>query len=186
MKKYKYFIPVLFLLITGIQAWATNDWFTILANRGNFSFRLPSLDYFKKDTLRSLMYMTSSSDSAIGIQIHYIDSVDLSGNTELQQYISNNSESENPVLDAFAKMTLFLTQGELTSYQHISAGSNGTIPGIEIGVRQTAEDSTVTFSFLRIYYYNKKCYTFCILSDQSKLSDLLAYREQFFNSVVIN
>ena len=168
------------------------SWVSISAPRGNFSFSFPAATT-PLDTLGLLSYnYVLPTDTTICFQVHFMDSVPISGSPDLQAMLDsaqnlNTGDTIGEVLNVYAQLFQQFTSGTVegftdTTYQSRIRGEDLAIlhPSLSAG------DSTYYFAFTRYYYYNSKFLAFTLTGPQPKLSVLNGYKNQLFASIGIN
>lgn len=197
---------------------AQSNWTTINSSRGNFSFQFPQ-NSFTLDTLGLLSYINSANnDSTISLQVNFIDTVSISGNEEMQRYMSrrfgvnnrgaaNNdpqvteiemgddgggnpcgTDSIEAVLFTYAQMYSYTTNGSIEGFI-ASDYTPCVIRGKELTIKYldlSGETENNYFVFTRYFYWNGKFLTFIVSGPESKIWELYAYKNQIFNSIIIN
>lgn len=186
-------------------------WVTINSARGNFSFSFPQ-NVSGYDTLNLLTYITTpnNSDSTISFQVNFIDSVYISGNDELQNYLysrfginqsgrlpSGDPPSPPPsdpcyvdsiqsILVTYAQMFQFTTQGTIEGFE-TSDYQPCYIRGKELAVRHPhlSGDGGYYFTFTRYFYWNNKFLAFTVTGPEERLSEIYSYKSQLFTSIII-
>lgn len=198
MKNIKSFFWLLFffcLIDTSLKAQA--NWVTINSSRGNFRFSFPH-DAQAKDTLGLLSYFDNLEDSTVAFQVNLIDSVYISGNDELQNYLSTFRSSAQPnsdpcyvdsieaVLVTYAQMYQQTTEGTIEGFV-TSNYQPCFIRGKELTIRHPnlSGDGGYYFVFTRYYYWNSRFLAFTVTGPEEKLNQLYAYKNQLFDSITI-
>jgi hypothetical protein len=166
--KFNKILSLMFFLLVSYVCKAQSNWITIFSNDGKFSFQMPSQPGLY-DTTNNVYYYLSI-DTTINMQVNYV-----TPDTAL-----------NPVdvLDLFARTLIFTTQGELVSIQDTTLFGINNINGKEIGVKYWQEEDQV-FTFVLVYYWETQLLAFTISASQTYLTDLINYKNLFFNSVLI-
>lgn len=201
----------LFLCCT---VFAQGHWVTVRSSRGNFSFLFPQYTA-PYDTLSLLTYSyVMDPDSTISFQVNFIDSVSITGNDELIQYLFTRFDIDNsnkiPISDTgkggggggggggcyvdsieavlltYAQMYQLTTEGSIEGF----VASDYTpcyIRGKELTIRHPnmTGDAGYYFSFTRYFYWNSKFLAFTVAGPEEKLADLYSYKNALFNSIAI-
>jgi hypothetical protein len=202
MKYYKFLFLFLCLQCVGkFQLIAQSNWTTINSTRGNFQFSFPQ-NVIPIDTLNLLSYFTNMEDSTIVFQVNFIDSVYISGNDELQTYLADPArqssaaqrtlsntcyvDSIETVLVTYAQMYQQTTEGTIEGFV-TSDYQPCYIRGKELTIRHPnlSGDEGYNFVFTRYYYWNSKFLAFTVTGPEEKLSQLYAYKNQFFDSIIL-
>lgn len=204
MRNAKLLFLILYLLCLGsIKLEAQASWMTVNSSRGNFRFSFPQ-DAQSNDTLGLLSYFANGGDSTLALQVNFIDSVSISGNDEMQTYLSTTFgangtaqqtlsgtspcyvDSIESVLVTYAQMYQQTTAGTIegfttTDYQPCY------IRGKELTIRHPAlsGEAGYYFVFTRYYYWNSRFLAFTVTGPEEKLSQLYAYKNQLFDSILI-
>ncbi|NJN33485.1 MAG: hypothetical protein HC817_03730 [Saprospiraceae bacterium] len=174
--------PVFLFAQDPITIGGDNNWFNVLAPRGNFSFQMPQSGYNQRDTLSTLFY-SLEIDTLLSLQVHHIGNV----HTEMpvsdpvwQQLLNQNG---GDTLRAVGAMMLLLTNGTLEGIQNITA-SGAQPPGIEIGIKYPSEKIAGNDLLIsRIYYQAGKFVAFTLTSTEGDAVRLGSYKTSFFNSI---
>jgi hypothetical protein len=168
-----------FLLVCSIfivSSCFSQTWTTINETSGNFSFQMPSTPQ-KYDTLNSLMYFYTID--SIALEVHSVCGIALTDSS-----MSPDSLGENlSPLDLFARVSLESTNGALTCNTPVTI--NGYI-GREVGFYYLSAMDVNVYTFSEVLIFRNHFVTLSITAPQSYLSELLSYKDQFFNSLQIN
>jgi hypothetical protein len=191
------------------QLLVAQSWVTINSPRGNFSFSFPT-SVPAYDTLSLLSYINIlPGDSTISFQVNYIEGVYISGNDELQNYLSvkfgiNSAgstgtssgtssttdctvDSIEAVLTTYAQMYQVTTQGTIEGLV-ASDYTPCVIRGKELTIRHPnlTGDSGYYFAFTRYFYWGTKFLAFTVSGPEEKLVNIQSYKNQLFSSIVIH
>ena len=143
-------------------------WTKIFPTVGSFSFQMPSTPQ-KYDTLNTLFYV--STVNSLAFEVHHTSGAVF------------NTALANP-LDLFAQIAVTYTNGELISNSPINV-RNG-ITGREVGILYTGEMDEQMCAFSEVVFYNNQLLTLTITAPYTYLSELLNYKDAFFNSLIIS
>ena len=193
MRCFTIYLTVL-LLFVGTNLWA--QWPVTYSSRGNFSFSMPSYPS-TIDTLTLLAYMYTAGDSGnISYHVEFIDSASISGNEELQEFLSGSAsapaadpcyvDSIETMFNAYAQLFQYHTQGTIEGFERADY-ITCSIRGRELTVRHPNlnGDGSYYFTFTRYFYWNSKLLIFTITGPEADLAALYSYKNQFFNSIYI-
>jgi hypothetical protein len=206
----KSFFTTVILLLINLAIRGQGNWVTIYSSRGGFSFSFPQNNP-SYDTLGLLTYSAGiPGDSNILFQVNFIDSVSISGNEELKQYLqsrfgvkdSNRAgsyrtqpqiekysclvDSIEAVLVTYAQTYQLTTEGTIEGFVN-SDFSPCYIRGKELTIRHPnlSGDAGYYFAFTRYFYWESKFLAFTVSGPEEQLADLYSYKNQLFNSINI-
>lgn len=153
------------------------NWITINNYDNYFTFKIPDTPIVV-DTI-NLFFCNSTIEDDIVMQVYYAKADSNFGD--------NNSDSINNPLLAFTAQFIYSTNGTLTSIDDIDL--NSTIRGKEVGITYTlvnsSNNSEIIYVFARIYHNGNSLLIFYISSNENRLADLVAYKEVYFDDIVI-
>jgi hypothetical protein len=189
----------------------SQNWVTQYSTRGGFSFSFPQ-QAPAYDTLGLLTYsMVLAGDTDILFQVSFIDSVCISGNDEIFQYMYDRFGINKPasslptepgflfskpppcfvdsieaILVTYAQMYQLTTQGTMEGFV-TSDFAPCVIRGKELTIRHPnlLGDPGYYFAFSRYFYWQSKFLSFTISGPEEKLANLYSYKNQLFSSINI-
>lgn len=181
MKKLIYFTISILLLFTPKSSFGQSDsnWVSLSSDDNYFTFKIPDTPLVI-DTLNTY-FCSTTIENDLFVQVYYARSD--------SNYGDNTSDSiDNPLL-AFTAQLISSTNGTLTSFEDLYV--NSTIRGKEIGLTHPTSyvdttDTTFVFLFSRVYHNGNSLLIFLITAPEYRLNDLIAYKELFFDDIVIN
>jgi hypothetical protein len=185
------YLILLFLIVSGSAGLRAQTWVSITAPRGNFSFSFPAATT-PLDTLGLLSYnYVLPTDSTICFQVHFMDSVPISANPDLQAMLDtsstlNTGDTVGEVLNVYAQLFQQFTGGNIEGFTDTTYYSKIRGEDLTILHPDLSGDSTQYFAFTRYFYYNSKFLAFTLTGPQPKLSVLNGYKNQLFASIGIS
>jgi hypothetical protein len=202
--------PLSILLISFLcicfNSTSQSSWNTVYSPRGNFNFTFPA-QHIQKDTLGLVSFIAVLSDSTISLQVNFIDSTAVYGNDEMQMFFSRRSnpatrnEFEDPIFDPescyvdsieivlnnYAQMSQYLTQGSLEGYEP-SDYFPCYIRGRELVIRhqnQSGNGEGYYYTFSRYFYWNSKFLCLSVSGPEELIWELYNYKNSLFNYIQI-
>ena len=198
------------LLLINLAIQGQGNWVTIYSSRGGFSFSFPQ-SASPYDTLGLLTYSGGiQGDSDILFQVNFIDSVSISGNEELKQYLQSRfgmkdsnrvgSYRTKPQIEKYSCLVDSIEAVLVTYAQTYQLTTEGTIEGFvnsdfspcyirgkELTIRHPnlSGDAGYYFAFTRYFYWESKFLAFTVSGPEEKLANLYSYKNQLFNSINI-
>jgi hypothetical protein len=210
MKKTVFIVFTLFMI--NLSTYGQSGWVTINSSRGGFSFLFPQ-PTAPYDTLGLLTYSTEiAGDSEVLFQVNFIDSVYISGNEDLNQYIKSrfgnrstrnttgrtgpetNGQPGNCYVDSIEAVLVTYAQTYQTTTQGTIEGfvSSDYFPckirGKELTISHPAlsgDGDTEYFVFTRYFYWESKFLAFTVFGPKYKLGKLSSYKKLLFESINI-
>ncbi len=135
------------------------------------------------DSLRTVV-MTAESDSTIGFNVHYVDTVKFL--TGLQFFDTLITKYSGDSVRAFADAILSIANADLVSVQNITAPNDSTILGLEIGMEIPHPTYETLITFCRIYRKGNKLAVITISAGEFEAATLYNYKTFYFANATLN